>query len=165
VGTARGREERFQQLLQEHGKILYKVARSYSGSPDDTDDLIQEMVVQLWRSFERYDPGQRFSTWMYRIALNVAISSLRSATRRRRHLTPAWEDALHVAAPQPDPRVEELYEAIHRLAELDRALVILHLDGNPHEAIGEILGISTSNVSTRLGRIKQQLKRDFAHSN
>jgi RNA polymerase sigma factor (sigma-70 family) len=153
----------FERLLEENAGILYRVARSYTRGPDEREDLVQEMVVQLWRSFGRYDEAQRFSTWMYRIALNVAISAVRTESRRARHIVVADADALQVAAPERDPRLDDMYEAIQRLDQLSRALVVLHLEGNPHEVIAEVLGISESNVSTRLGRIKQQLKRDFAH--
>ncbi|HZF13259.1 MAG TPA: RNA polymerase sigma factor, partial [Thermoanaerobaculia bacterium] len=78
-------QDRFLALLDEHKKILYKVAGSYCRNPADREDLVQEMVVQLWRSFDRYDESYRFSTWMYRIALNVAISFYRSESRRSRH--------------------------------------------------------------------------------
>jgi RNA polymerase sigma-70 factor (ECF subfamily) len=157
---------RFLHLLEEHKKILYKVASSYCSNPADRQDLVQEMVVQLWRSFDRYDDRLRFSTWMYRIALNVAISFVRSETRRARHMVPAEDSILEIAADGPEPaepdeKLQLLQGFLERLDELDRALLLLYLDGNRHDAIAEILGISESNVGTKIHRLKQRL-RDFA---
>lgn len=155
--------------LDEHRKILYKVARSYCRNPADRQDLAQEMVVQLWRSFDRYDDRYRFSTWMYRIALNVAISFYRSETRRARHTVPAEGAILEIAAEAPESAALEedlrlLQQFIEQLGELDRALIILYLDGNRHDTIAEVLGISETNVGTRIGRIKQRLRRDLART-
>ena len=159
-------QERFLSLLDEHKKILYKVAGSYCRNPEDRQDLIQEIVAQLWRSFDRYDESYRFSTWMYRIALNVAISFYRSETRRSRDTVPAEESVLEIADPRGSEEVEEnlrlLWQQIDQLDKLDRALIILYLDGNRYDTIAEILGISETNVGTKLGRIKQKLRRDLA---
>jgi RNA polymerase sigma factor (sigma-70 family) len=163
-------QERFLSLLDEHKKILYKVAGSYCRLPEDRQDLTQEIVVQLWRSFDRYDESYRFSTWMYRIALNVAISFYRSATRRSRDTVPAEESILEIADPrgsgsaEVDENLLLLRQQIDQLDELDRALIILYLDGNRYDTIAEILGISETNVGTKLGRIKQKLRRDLART-
>jgi len=160
------RQDEFLILLDEHKKILFKVASSYCWNPADREDLVQEMVLQLWRSFDRYDDRQRFSTWMYRVALNVAISFYRSETRRSRTIVPADGSILEIAAEVPESAAWEddlrlLRQFIEQLGELDRALVILYLDGNRHDTIAEILGISETNVGTKIGRIKQRLRRDW----
>jgi RNA polymerase sigma-70 factor (ECF subfamily) len=163
--TTMTRQDRFLGLLDEQKKILYKVAGAYCRNPADRPDLVQEMVVQLWRSFDRYDERYRFSTWMYRIALNVAISFYRSETRRTRTTVPAEESILEIAADDPagaDESLEMLYRFIGQLDELDRALILLYLDGNRHDTIAEVLGISETNVGTKISRIKQKLRRDFA---
>lgn len=159
---------RFVALLDEHKKILYKVAGSYARTPADRADLVQEIVAQLWRSFGRYDARYRFSTWTYRIALNVAISFYRGESRRTRTLVPAEDSILQVAAEdadagEQDERLPQLRAFIDGLGELDRALIILYLDGHRHAAIAEILGMTESSVGTRIGRIKQRLRRDFAN--
>lgn len=161
------RQERFAALLDQHRRILYKVAGTYARSAHDRQDLVQEMAVQLWRSFDRYDPSLRFSTWTYRIALNVAISWFRSETRKARTFVPADDAVLEVAAsPNDSAALEEalsaLWEAIDGLDALDRALVVLYLDGQSHEAIAEVLGISRTNVGTKINRIKQRLRRIVA---
>jgi RNA polymerase sigma-70 factor, ECF subfamily len=159
-------QDRFLALLDQHRGIVHKVAGSYARTPADREDLAQEIVSQLWRSFPRYDERYRFSTWMYRIALNTAISAYRSESVRGRYLVAADEQALQVATPADaeDERLQELYRMIQALSEMDRALVILYLDGNRYDAIAEVLGISESNVGTRLNRIKTRL-RDRAARN
>src|SRR4051794_10475326 len=167
--SRRPNQERFLILLDEHKKILYKVASSYCRNPEDRRDLEQEIVAQLWRSFDRYDDGYRFSTWMYRIALNVAISFSRSETRRSRHTVPAEDSILEIAADgsapgESDENLRLLHQFIERLDELDRALIILYLDGNRYDTIAEVLGISETNVGTKISRIKQRLRRDFSQT-
>src|SRR5262245_28144117 len=149
-------EDRFLGLLDEHRRILFKVARAYGRGAADREDLVQETVLQLWRSFGRYDARLKFSTWMYRIALNVAISHARGESRRSRASAPsgarpAAESILSIAAPEPaapEEDVKQLNDLIAALGPLDRALILLYLDGERHDAIAEVLGISVSNVGT-----------------
>ena len=160
-------QDRFLALLEEHKRILYRVAGSYSRNPADRSDLAQEIVLQLWRSFGRFDGRCRFSTWMYRIAMNVGISFSRSEGRRLRRTEPVDESTFEIAATGETPAetsdgARKLDRFIKdELDELNRALVVLYLDGNSHETIAEILGISASNVGTRIGRIKQRLRQYF----
>jgi RNA polymerase sigma factor (sigma-70 family) len=164
-----GAQEQFVALLDEHRKILYKVAGAYARNPEDRRDLVQEMAVQLWRSFPRYDARLRFSTWMYRVVLNVAISYSRRETVRARHAAPTEASLLEVAADLSaatpgDDDLRLLDRFLGRLDELDRALLLLYLDGNRHDAIAEVLGISETNVGTKLGRIKERLRRELAEN-
>ena len=154
-------EERFQGLLDAHKGILFKVCSGYCRNRDDREDLAQEIVVQLWRSFGRFDGRQRFSTWMYRIALNVAISAYRRERTRARHVLAADETVLQVAgdAPPEAGEVERLYALIDALEPLDRALVLLVLDGQSHRDIGEVLGLGESNVGTKLDRLKKRMRQ------
>ena len=163
------RQDRFVSLLDEHRKILFKVAGSYARTAFDRQDLVQEMVVQLWRSFDRYDPAFRFSTWMYRIALNVAISFFRAESRKARTFVPVEDQVLELAAaPVESATIEDdlrmLWQAIDGLDALDRALVVLYLDGQSHETIAEVLGISPTNVGTKISRIKKRLRRDMSRA-
>ncbi len=162
-------QDRFLQLLDKHRKILYKVATGYCRNPADRPDLEQEIVLQLWRSFDRYDDRYRFSTWMYRIALNVAISFYRSETRRSRHTVAADDSILEIAedkaeSGEMDKSLQLLHQFIARLDELDRALILLYLDENRYDTIAEILGISETNVGTKISRIKERLRCDFLNS-
>jgi RNA polymerase sigma-70 factor (ECF subfamily) len=158
-------QERFVALLEQHRKILFKIASSYARQAADREDLVQEMVFQMWRSFDRYHEDQPFPTWMYRVALNVAISFYRRETRRKRVVVTGDESILELAAaPEAHALLEDfavLKQLIEGLGDFDRALVILYLDGNPQRTMAEILGISESNVGTRLSRIKQKLRDDY----
>lgn len=154
-------------LLDAHRKILYKVAGTYAREQADRQDLVSEMVTQLWRSFDRYDPSLLYSTWLYRIALNVAISWFRAESRKARTFVPEGDAILEMAAAPADSRELEdglrmLWQAIDGLDALDRALVVLYLEGLSHEAIAEVLGISRTNVGTKINRIKARLRRDLS---
>lgn len=159
--------ERFIAELEAHRKILYKVAAMYCANPADRQDLMQEMVVQLWRSFPRFDARSRFSTWMYRVALNVAISWVRVDRRRRTHfemdgavMDTALADA---AAGDMPPELAALFAGfVAGLGELERALLLLYLEGSDHATIAAILGISPSNVATKIARLKQRLQSEIA---
>lgn len=162
--TARQLQQRFESLLHEHRKIVFKVAGLYSRNAADRDDLVQEMSAQLWRSFGGYDEARaKFSTWMYRIALNVAISQAR---RERWSEAGRFEplEAHHLetvggeAIPEQDERLTALYAFIGRLDPLNRALILLYLEDRSYSEMAEILGISETNVATKIGRIKQKLR-------
>jgi RNA polymerase sigma factor (sigma-70 family) len=158
------RQASFLALIEDHRRILYKVARAYGQTAADQDDLVQETVVQLWRSFPRYDARFRFSTWMYRIALNVAISFRRRESTRDQHLTSSGDEVLQIASgaeAAPAEEIELLYRAISRLDDLNKALVLLYLDGHSHAEMAEVLGISTTNVGTRIGRLKERLRDEL----
>jgi RNA polymerase sigma-70 factor (ECF subfamily) len=154
-------QERFQALLEDHKKILYKVCRSYCRNPGDRDDLAQEIIVQLWRSFRAFDARTRFSTWMYRIALNVAISFYRRESVRTRHVLPGSEHLLEVIdeTGNRSEEVELLYQWIEELDPLNKALAILYLDGNSYQEIADVLGISETNVATKISRLKQGMRQ------
>lgn len=162
AGQAR---ERFSGLLQAHHGIVLRVARSYCAHPQDRADLVQEISIQAWRAFPGYDEGRaRFSTWLYRIALNVAISNLRGQRLRERYRAP-FEHAEACPAPQPDDGRDEdlrrLEAAVATLPPLDRALMLLALDDHGHREIGEILGLSAANVGTRLHRLRERIRRQL----
>ncbi|MCA9679675.1 MAG: sigma-70 family RNA polymerase sigma factor [Kofleriaceae bacterium] len=148
-------------LLRRHAGLIHKIAYAYCRDATDREDVIQEIAVQLWRSRDRYDPRFRETTWIYRIALNVAISFHRRE-RRHRGGEPLDEHLLVVEPVEPGDDVRLLLGCIDALAPLDKALVLLYLDGNDHGSIAEVLGISTSNVGTKLGRIKQRLRAALA---
>jgi RNA polymerase sigma-70 factor (ECF subfamily) len=166
VGTAMDASS-FPELLRRHAGLIHRVARVYCRDEADRDDVVQEIAVQLWRSRGRYDRRFRETTWIYRIALNVAISFQRRERRHReRRLADDEPEAslIAIAAPQasePSADVECLLGCIDALGPLDKALVLLYLDGNDHASIAEVLGISVSNVGTKLHRIKERLRAAF----
>ena len=154
----------FSALLEGNRRLIYKVANTYGRGREDIDDLAQEIAAQSWRSFATYDPARPFSTWLYRIALNVAISWLRVEAPRRRRSVP-YEADLHDAAVNDsfdaDDGARILRGFIDSQGPLDRALLLLYLEERPNTEIAEILGITATNVTTKINRLKDRL-RDYA---
>ncbi len=164
--TAEAARRQFGELLERHRAIVFKVAGSYARTPDDRADLAQEIAVQLWRAWPGYDRARSFTTWMYRIALNVAIGFARGDGRRRRHAVPLDEAAHDLADHdatdhETDQQLRLLQAFIARQPPLDRALLLLYLDERPQREIAGILGISETNVSTRIGRLKQRIRDEL----
>lgn len=156
----------FVDRLNRHRGILITVAGAYCRDIAGREDLIAEIVAQLWRAYSRFDERAAFSTWMYRIAVNVAISFRRTEMRKTRNVEPA-EPAILEMLPSPpeaqsDAGLALVCEFIEELDGLNRALMLLYLDDRSYAEIAAILGISQTNVATKIGRIKQRLKRDIA---
>jgi RNA polymerase sigma factor (sigma-70 family) len=160
-------EQRFSALLQEHRAILHKVAFGYCREGEDRADLVQDMAVELWRSFPRFDGRVKFSTWAYRVAMNVAISRFRGEGRRLRDTTPIDDLAIEPGSEDPffdgaSDNMRVLRRLVDGLDELNRALILLYLDGHSSEEIADVLGISPGNVATRMNRLRQRLQDEFA---
>ncbi|PZP59667.1 sigma-70 family RNA polymerase sigma factor [Pseudoxanthomonas winnipegensis] len=159
-------QARFQSLLEAHRGIVLKVAASYAFHPEDRAELAQEIAAQLWRAFAQYDPARPFSTWMYRIALNVAISQVRTTALRQRHAAPLDED-LHdladpnAADPERDQQLRLLRGFMARQPPLERALLVLYLEDRPTREIAEILGLTQTNVTTKIARLKQRIRAEL----
>lgn len=163
AGEAR---HRFAECLERHRGIVFKVAGTYCRHPEDRAELGQEIAAQLWQAYPRYDPGRPFSTWMYRIALNVAISFVRSNRQRGRHAVPLDEQLHDMADPRPvDPQAEQQIRALHRFIHaqepLNRALLLLYLEDRSYRDMAEILGISETNVATKISRLKQRIRDEI----
>ena len=156
----------FAELIERHRRIIFKVANTYGFRSQDRDDLAQEITTQLWRAFPGYDPQRAFSTWMYRIALNVAISHVRSSNRHGRHSVPL-DDALHDVADEnsadheADQQVRALHQFIAQLDKLNRALLLLYMEDQSYRQIAEILGISETNVATKISRLKLRIRNEI----
>lgn len=151
----------FEQRLKEHRRLIAKVASVYAAGAEDRRDLEQEICVQLWRAWPGYDERRaRFSTWLYRIALNVAISQVRrSGNATLEPLQPHHLETIGAEEPpERDERLVALYAFIGQLEPLNRALILLYLEDRSYVEIAEVLGISETNVATKLGRIKQTLR-------
>ncbi|MBK8096732.1 MAG: sigma-70 family RNA polymerase sigma factor [Planctomycetes bacterium] len=151
--------EAFTELLRRHTPLIRRIAFAWCKDPGEREDVAQEIACQLWRSKDRLDPDRRESTWVWRVALNVAISSHRRQARHDRRRDDR-DPALFALAPVdgPDEDSERLHAAIGELPPLDRALVLSWLEGNDHRTTAEALGISESNVGTRLQRLKARLR-------
>jgi RNA polymerase sigma factor (sigma-70 family) len=159
------RQRFFQQIIEQHRGILFKVARTYCPNDDDRQDLIQEIMIQIWRSLDRYDDTYKLSTWLYRISLNVAISLYRKNSVRVRTYAPLTEQTVQISANDPsdnERQLKQLERFISELKEIDKALMLLYLEGKSHAEIADVLGITVSNVGTKIGRIKLQLRKRFS---
>lgn len=166
--TALSTQEIFTSLLAQHGGIIRKVAFSYANSFADREDLAQEITLQLWRAYPRYTPDRPFSTWMYRIALNVAISFLRRHTHPARQTLPLEEQEIAAPAPadhEADERVALLQRVIAALAPLDRGLMLLYLEDHSYREIAAVLGLSETNIATKLQRLKQRVREEILKLN
>jgi RNA polymerase sigma-70 factor, ECF subfamily len=167
VNTHSDIQAQFVALLQIHRALLCKIVRVYARSPADRDDLAQEAIANLWRAYPRYDDRLKFSTWMYRVVLNVAISWQRRERTQTQHLVPAGEEVLEMARSLEAPAAADdgdlvlLYSSIATFDALDKALLILYLDGLTHPEISVVLGITSTNIATKIGRLKDRLREDF----
>jgi RNA polymerase sigma factor (sigma-70 family) len=166
--TAFADEEVFTRLLEQHAGIIPKVAFGYTSTFADREDLAQEITLQLWRAYPRYAPDRPFSTWMYRIALNLAISFLRRHTHPVRQTVPLEEHEIadEKAAPgETDERIPVLRQIIASLPPLDRGLMLLYLDEHSYREIAAVLGITETNVATKLNRLKQRVREEMLKLN
>lgn len=160
------KQDQFLQTLAAHERIVFKICHVYCKQEADREDLAQEIVLQLWKAFPRYDDRYKFSTWMYRIALNVAISFSRKSKRRREKMHALAGNLIEMGDPsfmenQHAERIGMLYHFIEQLDKMNKALMLLYLEEYSYEEIAEVLGISTSNVGTKLNRIRKKLTKKF----
>jgi len=152
-------------VLESHQRLIQKVCWAYAGSPEEREDLFQDIVVRLLSAARSFDPTRKLSTWLYRVALNVAIDTYRKRRQRSKEQV-GFNFDLETTSDQDSVVTEQLHELralLERQTEVDRALLLLHLEGNSHREIGEVLGFSESNVGTRLSRLKKSL-RQAVHS-
>ncbi len=151
-------------MIREHEGVIYKVSRVYFDQEEDQKDLYQEIVYQLWRSYDSFDERSKWSTWMYRVALNTAISYLKRAKSKVNKVSSERLDNFKMEPFDPvmEERIEWLYKSIQTLSVIEKGIILLYLEGKPHEEIASITGFSTSNVGTRISRIKEKLKRQIS---
>lgn len=150
----------FIKLIKEHEGVIFKITSVYTDNKFDQQDLYQDIVYQLWKYFDSFRNESKFSTWMYKVALNTALTQVKRAKKRGHAVT---IDRLNLPEiDTSDPVLEErrrlMYTQIRKLNDLDKGLVLLLLEGKSYQEIAEIAGITPSNVGTRLSRIKQKLK-------
>ena len=160
------KDKDYLKILEDNKGLIYKVANSYCNNEEDRKDLFQEISIQIWKSLHRYDKQYKISTWIYRIALNVAISYYRKIKTRQYQTASLAETSFDIIDYQQDDtsvEIDRLFTFIHELKELDRAVMLLYLENNSYKEIGEILGISVTNVATKINRIKIKLKQRFTN--
>jgi RNA polymerase sigma factor (sigma-70 family) len=158
-------DQEFIKIIRDHQSLIYRICYSYCNDAGSRKDLEQEILIALWHSLRKFDGRVKLSTWIYRVALNTAISFYRSGKKTAEHEQP-FSEALIAYADQgydteQDEQIARLYRFIGELGDFDKALVLLYLDDKKYKEISGILGIPETNVSTRLGRIKEKLRKQF----
>jgi RNA polymerase sigma factor (sigma-70 family) len=154
------KEPEFLNRIEKHKGILYKVSKMYMDNHDDQQDLFQEIVCQLWKSYDSFRNESQFSTWMYRVAINTAIVFLKKEKRKVDKYEIASDnikeedDDSHIKESQ----LEHFYRAVNKLDKIEKALVFYHLEGYSHKEIGDNMGISEGNARVKLNRTKNKLK-------
>jgi RNA polymerase sigma-70 factor, ECF subfamily len=157
-------EKRFISLINTHQGLIHKICIMYENDPDVRNDLFQEIVFQLWKSFSSFRGEAKITTWMYRIALNTAISGFRKQTRNVKtedlkelhlNISDSWEY-------DGEEDIRRLHWAIRQLSEIERAMIMLALEEVPYEEIAETIGITQNNVRVRMNRIREKLKKLMA---
>ena len=154
-------EQTFVSQITEHQNLLHKVCRIYTSCADDHNDLFQEITIQLWKAYPKFRGDAKFSTWMYRVALNTAITLYRKSKRTiNTHELETFQ--FKIKAEEYDDTEEQqlklLYEAVHQLNDIEKALVFLYLEEKDYRDISETLGISEVNARVKMNRIKNKLR-------
>jgi len=159
----------FLRLIEENRGIIIKICNAYCRNKNDREDLAQDIIYQLWKSGHRFNADYKFTTWMYRVALNVAISYYRRAKRSHPVISFSGISMDVEDKKEGDTPAEEQLHLLQRfigeLKDLDRALILLYLEEKTYSEIAEIIGISETNTATRLSRIKDRLKQYFSRLN
>lgn len=161
-----GKADIFLSVIESHKGIIYKIVNAYCTNIEDRNDLAQDIVIRLWQNFDEYNNEFKYSTWIYRIVLNAAISSYRKEKAKEKYFVPNAVTFFEIEDFNDSPETEHNYillqQFIAELKELDKALMVLYLEEKNYKEISEILGISESNVGTKVGRIKNLLKEKFS---
>lgn len=156
--------EQFLSIFEDNTGIIIKISRAFTNTSHDREDLINDIALELWKSFEKFKGDSKISTWIYRVALNTSMNYKRKKKKnslfysindfKKEEIIP-W---LVEQEQESSSELELLYNCIDELNEINKAIILLYLDGNSHDEISEIMGISKTNVGTRISRIKEQIK-------
>lgn len=154
----------FLNIVEENKKLIYKVSHIYCDSTIDKEDLFQEIIANLWKAYPDFKGNSKISSWIYRIALNTAITWLRDYVKRKKHIE--YNNFIPNASNDYELEnvYEQLYSAIGHLGKIDRAIILLQLDGYSYDEISEIVGITKTNVATKINRIKLKLKNHLSNN-
>lgn len=151
-------EQQFIQLLSEHQKIIHKVCNLYMNHPLDKEDLFQEITLQAWKGYAQFKGQSKFSTWLYRVALNTAITYFKKERKQIQQVDETWAGEIADYGKEDNEQFNLMYKAISELSKIDKAIVMLYLDDLPYQEISEMLGISPNHVAVKMNRIKIKLK-------
>tara|TARA_R110002050_G_scaffold16019_2_gene49159 strand:+ start:258537 stop:259022 length:486 start_codon:yes stop_codon:yes gene_type:complete len=157
------KEDEFVKVIKNHEAIIFKITTIYTDHREDQKDLYQDIVFQLWKSFDSFKNESKISTWMYRVALNTALTHLKKS--KRLPFSIGIDEVILEQIESYDASFEEhlkiMYRHIKQLNVLEKGLILLFLEGKKYEEIAEITGLSTTNVGTRISRIKKKLKEQI----
>ena len=150
----------FLELIDQHKVIVHKIAKMYMDNSEDQNDLIQEIVLQLWKSFDRFEGKSQFSTWMYRVSLNTALTYFRKEKKKadRHTFLENIDQVDEMDSGEKETQLELFYKAVHELNKVEKALIFLFLEGQSHKEIGSNLGISEGNARVKLNRTKEKIQ-------
>lgn len=155
-------QEQFLYLLEKNIGMIIKISRAYAQVRQDREDLINDITFELWKSFKHFKGESKVSTWIYRVALNTSMNYKRK--NKNGTLLSSFNDLKEkdigswLSNEDNSSELEVLYRCIDELSEINKAIILLYLDGNSHDEISEIMGISKTNVGTRISRIKEQIR-------
>lgn len=152
------KEQEFSKMVREHRSTIYTVCYMFSHDDDEVADLFQETLVNMWNGYDSFRHESNMRTWIYRVAMNTCISADRKKKKRGKHVTLSVDISLYSDVDQETKQVQQLHERIQKLDLVDRALVMMWLEGMNYDEIAMVVGISTKNVSVKLVRIKERLK-------
>jgi len=142
--------------------IIIKICRAYTDSQEDFEDYYQEVCLQIWRSRDSFRGDSKWSTWIYRLSLNICLTLIKKKKRNRQHQTSDYSMPLSATEDNQafsDESLNQLYDAIKKLSEIDRAVILLYLEEKPNKEIAEIIGTTPNNIGVRINRIKERLKK------
>lgn len=154
------KKEHFTRAIEENEGLIYKVTLLYTDNLQDREDLYQEIIFQLWKSFDSFNEFSKLSTWMYRVAMNTAIYNLKKNYRKIGTTTidPIVESIADHKDNSEEEKLKLLNNQIQKLNLFEKGIILLYLEGKSHDEIAEIIGITKSNVGTKISRIKKKLK-------
>lgn len=155
-------ETAFLKLVSQHKGILYKASRIYADSAEDREDLQQEILIQLWKSYQNFKGNSEFSTWMYRVAINTAITYLKKEKQRTNNQADVpdhFEVQQEDYNPAKDKQLEAFYNAVQELKALEKAVIFYFMEGMSHKEIGDNLGLSEGNARVKLNRTKEKIQQ------
>ncbi|MDW3193644.1 MAG: sigma-70 family RNA polymerase sigma factor [Cytophagales bacterium] len=156
------KQEEFIAIVKQHQKLIFKVCHLYGADEEQRKDLEQEILIQLWLSMERFRGASKLSTWIYRVAINTAITQTKKLNNYLSNLQRIDDTIINLQNDTSDSdHIDLLYRAIQLLGPTDKAMMMLYLDRLKHTEIAHIMGITPSNVATKIARIKNQLSKNI----
>ncbi|AZA80506.1 RNA polymerase subunit sigma-70 [Chryseobacterium lactis] len=158
-------EKTFVDFFKPNQRLIHKICKIYTNNPEDHQDLFQEITIQLWKSFSGFKGEAKFSTWMYRVALNTAIALFRKPQKKNMQTSEIDVSSLKMEYEDyedDEHKLKKMYKAIYELSDVEKALIMLYLEDKPYKEIGDILGITEGNARVKMNRAKNNLKNKIS---